>query len=124
MMDKYYVITTGGTADRAEAVADLATMCVPDEHATFKARTGKDIVQSLVPGIADHLINTKTLRDLENCMGHLQNGSQTKVTLWQDDATPHRSERVGMTVGETSYVGYSLADCIRKAVAAGEDQND
>ncbi len=51
-------------------------------------------------------------RNLRNLCGFLGNGSQTTVTLYQDDAT----ETVHLKVGQRSYFESSFERCIEQAM--------
>ncbi len=57
---------------------------------------------------------TQTLNNLRELMGYVQNGSETKVSLFQDDATMDFMLRVG----KKTYWGLSLENVIEKAFEA------
>ena len=57
---------------------------------------------------------TQTLNNLRELMGYVQNGSETKVSLFQDDATMDFMLRVG----KKTYWGNSLESVIIKAFEA------
>ena len=71
----------------------------------------------------DTIQKAKAFDALELFMGHLQNGSQTNVSIWQDDAA-QRDESVHLMIGRKTYWSSSLIGCIQKAAAAGEAQRD
>lgn len=54
----------------------------------------------------------KTLRAF---MGYVENGSSCSVKMFQDDAT----RKYHLHIGQKSFYGASLNDCINKAVDAG-----
>ena len=56
----------------------------------------------------------KTLSDLQELMGYVQNGSEETVSLFQDDATMNFILRVGKKM----YWGNSLENVIEKAFEA------
>ena len=58
-------------------------------------------------------------RAIKSFMGHLQNGTQTDISISQDDATFDTT----LTVGKNRYHGPSLDACIHDAIAAGEWDN-
>ena len=57
---------------------------------------------------------TQTLNNLRELMGYVQNGSETKVSLFQDDATMDFMLRVG----KKTYWGNYLEQVIDKAFEA------
>ena len=57
---------------------------------------------------------TQTLNNLRELMGYVQNGSETKVSLFQDDATMDFMLRVG----KKTYWGNYLEQVIEKAFEA------
>jgi hypothetical protein len=65
--------------------------------------------------LAQELLSTrKTLTQLKELMGYVQNGSDTTVSLFQDDATMDYMLRVG----KKTYWGHSLENVIAKAFEA------
>ncbi|MDI1362557.1 hypothetical protein [Methylotenera sp.] len=53
-------------------------------------------------------------RRLKQFMGYVQNGSDTTVTMHQDDAT----QTYVLRVGNSTFYGMTLEACINQAVAA------
>ena len=65
--------------------------------------------------LAQELLSTrKTLESLRELMGYVQDGSDTTVSLFQDDATMDFMLRVG----KKTYWGLSLENVIEKAFKA------
>ena len=60
------------------------------------------------------LSTRKTLESLRELMGYVQNGSDTTVSLFQDDATMDYMLRVG----KKTYWGFSLENVIDRAFEA------
>lgn len=58
--------------------------------------------------------SVQTLKSLRELMGYVQNGSDTTVSLFQDDATRDYILRVG----KKRYWGHSLENVIEKAFEA------
>lgn len=58
--------------------------------------------------------SVETLKSLREIMGYVQNGSDTTVSLFHDDATMDYM----ISVGKKTYWGYSLENVIEKAAEA------
>jgi len=68
--------------------------------------------------LADARAEGDRWKQLQELCGYVQDGSQTTVKLWQDDAT--RTYHV--TIGKVSYCGNSFSEALDKAIRARGDQ--
>ena len=123
MKNEFFCIVNADDQADAEATARLANATVPHMSEDFRAVTKKELAELSVPQLKTEINKAKAFDDLVSFMGHLQNGSQTNVSIWQDDAA-QRDESVHLTIGKNNYYSSSLIGCIQKAAAAGENERD
>ena len=116
----YFVLVPAASKVDAEAIARLANHTVPFALKEFKAYSKKDLIELSAPYLKDDMIKAQAFENLRACMGYTQNGSQTKVSMSEDDAITLPEEKMTLTVGVNCYHGRDLNHCIEQAVEAGE----
>jgi len=110
-------------ADRLDAVAvsDAMVECASDAYATLSL-DGVDMtamrhaLESILPIADEKAKDAECMKGLRELLGYVENGTDTTVTLFQDDAT----RNFMVKVGSRSFYGSSLQAAIDRAIASAK----
>jgi len=119
------------TAGVGQQIVTLGTEMAKDSHAGYEEAFYKigELIdlgaqpispaqafeEQMYPKVKEALEVLPLFKGLQRLMGYVQNGSETTVTLFQDDATYSYHVKIGQ---RSSYWGGSLREALEKAIEA------